>query len=270
MRRRGRGQNRKPSHHHHHHHHQGRNQTFDSNGPGVRLRGTAHQIYEKYLTLGRDAASSSDRIMSENYYQHADHYYRIILANQGPLETLSDRHEGAEPELETGTNGFGQGEQPTLGEGQPQPAYGNTLPQPQSYNGSGPSQGSSLPGPTQPRPEGEGQGGDRGQHGGGFRRDRFRRFRDRRDGERQGQYSEQGGERREGESSEGGRRQVDRREGDRREAGEGRESGRQERQPRHQRQSEDEAFEPPAFLKAERTGGDAPPRDPFDRDDEQR
>src|SRR5678815_4443092 len=157
MRRRGRGNNRKPGHHHHGggHHHQGRNQTFDSNGPGVRLRGTAHQIYEKYLMLGRDSASSGDRIMSENYFQHADHYYRHILVNQGPLEQVTDRQDGQDQEIDAETSGFGQGEQPQA-EGQqqqPQPGYGNTLPQTQGFNGGGPSQGTSLPGSNQPRGE---------------------------------------------------------------------------------------------------------------------
>jgi hypothetical protein len=57
-------------------------QTFDSNGPDVRIRGTAFQVHEKYLQLARDAASSGDRIMAENYLQHAEHYYRIIAAAQ--------------------------------------------------------------------------------------------------------------------------------------------------------------------------------------------
>jgi hypothetical protein len=55
-----------------------RNQTFDSNGPEVRIRGNAYQVHEKYLTLARDASAAGDRVMSENYLQHAEHYYRII------------------------------------------------------------------------------------------------------------------------------------------------------------------------------------------------
>ena len=55
-----------------------RSQIFDSNGPDVRIRGTAHQIHEKYMALAKDAASSGDRIMEENYLQHAEHYQRII------------------------------------------------------------------------------------------------------------------------------------------------------------------------------------------------
>ncbi|MGI3776426.1 MAG: DUF4167 domain-containing protein, partial [Janthinobacterium lividum] len=65
-----------------------RNHVFDSSGPDLRVRGTAQQLFEKYLQLGRDANSSSDRVMAESYFQHAEHYFRIInamtqAANQG-------------------------------------------------------------------------------------------------------------------------------------------------------------------------------------------
>jgi hypothetical protein len=54
-----------------------RSQSFDSNGPNVRLRGTAYQIFERYTALAREAERSDDRIAAENYYQHAEHYFRI-------------------------------------------------------------------------------------------------------------------------------------------------------------------------------------------------
>ena len=60
-----------------------RQQTFDSNGPDIRIRGNAYQVLEKYLAMARDAASAGDRIAAENFYQHAEHYYRIINANGG-------------------------------------------------------------------------------------------------------------------------------------------------------------------------------------------
>lgn len=53
-------------------------QTFDSNGPEVRIRGTAYQINEKYIALARDAASAGDRVLAESYLQHAEHYQRFI------------------------------------------------------------------------------------------------------------------------------------------------------------------------------------------------
>jgi hypothetical protein len=53
-------------------------QNFDSNGPDVRIRGTAYQINEKYVTLARDATSAGDRVLAESYLQHAEHYQRFI------------------------------------------------------------------------------------------------------------------------------------------------------------------------------------------------
>jgi hypothetical protein len=53
---------------------------FDSNGPDVKIRGTASTIFERYCQLARDANASGDRIAAENYLQHAEHYYRIMLA----------------------------------------------------------------------------------------------------------------------------------------------------------------------------------------------
>jgi hypothetical protein len=57
-----------------------RNHVFDSTGPEMRVRGTAQQLYEKYQQLARDASSSGDRVTGEAYYQHAEHYFRIINA----------------------------------------------------------------------------------------------------------------------------------------------------------------------------------------------
>jgi hypothetical protein len=56
------------------------NRTFDSSGPEVKIRGSAANVYEKYLQLARDANASGDRVMAENYLQHAEHYYRIMAA----------------------------------------------------------------------------------------------------------------------------------------------------------------------------------------------
>ena len=62
------GQNNRPN----------RMQVFDSNGPEVRIRGTAQQVAEKYEALAKDATSSDDMIMAQNYLQHAEHYRRIL------------------------------------------------------------------------------------------------------------------------------------------------------------------------------------------------
>ncbi len=72
---------------------QGPNRSYESNGPGVKLRGTAAQVFEKYLALARDASSSGDRIASESFYQHAEHYYRLHSAfnAERKLKTESER-----------------------------------------------------------------------------------------------------------------------------------------------------------------------------------
>src|SRR5579862_8665074 len=78
-----RGRNRgKGGHHHHHHHQNPLSRMYESNGPDVKIRGNASHIAEKYLQLARDAQSSGDPIAAENYYQHAEHYFRLIAAAQ--------------------------------------------------------------------------------------------------------------------------------------------------------------------------------------------
>jgi uncharacterized protein DUF4167 len=76
--------------HHHKQHHPhnpnrppNRNQIFDSSGPDVRVRGNAHQVFDKYQALAREAAASGDRIAAEAYYQYADHYFRVIQSMGG-------------------------------------------------------------------------------------------------------------------------------------------------------------------------------------------
>lgn len=58
-------------------------QRHSQNNDG-KARGNPQQWVEKYLTLARDAASSGDPISAENYYQYADHYYRVVMANRPP------------------------------------------------------------------------------------------------------------------------------------------------------------------------------------------
>jgi uncharacterized protein DUF4167 len=59
-----------------------RGQSFDSNGPAVRIRGSAQQIFEQYVTLAREAAAGGDHVAAENLYQHAEHYFRIANASR--------------------------------------------------------------------------------------------------------------------------------------------------------------------------------------------
>ena len=62
--------------------HSQNNQIFDSNGPNTRVRGTAHQIFERYLVIAREAETGGDRVAAESYYQHAEHYFRINNASR--------------------------------------------------------------------------------------------------------------------------------------------------------------------------------------------
>src|SRR5512139_4341459 len=55
---------------------------YESNGPDVKIRGTANHVAEKYIQLARDATASGDPVAAENYYQHAEHYFRLIAAAQ--------------------------------------------------------------------------------------------------------------------------------------------------------------------------------------------
>src|SRR5471032_141959 len=55
---------------------------FESNGPDIKIRGTASHVAEKYVQLARDARLSGDPVAAENYYQHAEHYFRLIAAAQ--------------------------------------------------------------------------------------------------------------------------------------------------------------------------------------------
>src|ERR1700722_3296927 len=66
------------------------NRAFDSNGPdNVKVRGAAQHIFEKYSQLARDAGSAGDRVLAENYLQHAEHYFRVLRAMQ-PQRPVSE------------------------------------------------------------------------------------------------------------------------------------------------------------------------------------
>ena len=90
---RGRNNNRGKSHHN------PLSRSFESNGPDVKIRGTPAHIAEKYLSLARDAQSTGDPVLAENYLQHAEHYNRIIMAY---------RDQFTQPQEGGGMNGGGQ------------------------------------------------------------------------------------------------------------------------------------------------------------------
>lgn len=54
------------------------NKHYDSNGPDVRIRGSAKQVLDKYQQYASDALRGGDRIAAEGYFQHAEHYQRIV------------------------------------------------------------------------------------------------------------------------------------------------------------------------------------------------
>src|SRR5918994_1623294 len=60
--------------------------SYESNGPDVKVRGTAMHVAEKYMSLARDAQASGDIVAAENYLQHAEHYNRIVMAAQAQLQ----------------------------------------------------------------------------------------------------------------------------------------------------------------------------------------
>lgn len=127
--------------------------TYESNGPDVKIRGTAHHVAEKYLQLARDAQSSGDPVMAESYLQHAEHYFRIIAAAQlaqqqaqlgysrppgeADLEEADDEEDIVPDRFASPPERFSQ---PSFSNqsfgGQPQPGYSppsQSQPQPQPY-----------------------------------------------------------------------------------------------------------------------------------------
>lgn len=82
----------------------GANRVYDSNGPDVKLRGTAQTIAEKYMQLARDANSSGDRVAAESYYQFGDHYYRVWLAAQPVGQPINFGRRNAEEDFDEDGN----------------------------------------------------------------------------------------------------------------------------------------------------------------------
>ncbi len=136
---------------------------YESNGQDVKIRGTASHIAEKYLQLARDAQSSGDPIASENYYQHAEHYFRLIAAAQEQLRQTQPYYQPQQGDARGNASDDdyddGEGDQPSMGgepfAPQPQPFYPprEQQHQPQQYQ---PQQQQPQPQPQQhyqPRPQ---------------------------------------------------------------------------------------------------------------------
>jgi hypothetical protein len=98
---------------------------YESNGPDVKIRGTAHHIAEKYLQLARDAQSSGDPVAAEGYLQYAEHYFRLIAAAQTQFAQQNPNQQHQQPpfqrsdldlrdEFEDDGDDMGMGDQPAM------------------------------------------------------------------------------------------------------------------------------------------------------------
>lgn len=120
---------------------------YESSGPDVKVRGTAQTIAEKYLQLGRDAQSSGDNVMSESYFQHAEHYLRILAAAQAYNQQMQQQYRRPgddldEEDIDEGVEGESTEEAAAGTQEQPEPAIAGESaaenemrqPQPQQQN----------------------------------------------------------------------------------------------------------------------------------------
>ena len=89
---------------------QQRNQSFDSNGPNIKIRGSAYQIFERYVALAREAAIGGDRIAAENFYQHAEHYFRMANASREGNQPAAPGRPTTPADLEMNPSEAGPGE----------------------------------------------------------------------------------------------------------------------------------------------------------------
>ena len=204
-------------HHYQPHNNNQPNRTLESNGPDIKVRGPAAHIYERYLQLARDATSSGDRVMGENYMQHAEHYFRMLRAMQPAAPPPQDRY-ASEQGYEGGEEGGSANEAGDASERSDQPDREFPSASPQSHQ--------------QHQQTRDNDSGDP-------RRRRGRRNRYQSDGEREG-----------GENGEGAPREAGERDGERF-------AGSPERRPdrpREEREGGPEGFSTgpkPAFLRTE-------------------
>lgn len=102
---------------------------YESNGPDVKIRGSAQQIAEKYAALARDAQSAGDRVMAENYLQHAEHYNRIIAAAQAQMPAQQQMRDRAD-DLDDDIDDEGDEDMAPVQEIRTQPVVDGSGPQP--------------------------------------------------------------------------------------------------------------------------------------------
>src|SRR4051794_22586086 len=115
---------------------------FESNGPDIKIRGTASHVAEKYVQLARDARSSGDPVAAENYYQHAEHYFRLIAAaqeqfrqNQPQPRADTEMQPTAEDGDDEGESFSHFGQEPGFVPQQPQPFIRDNSPREQRGDG---------------------------------------------------------------------------------------------------------------------------------------
>jgi hypothetical protein len=179
---------------------------YESNGPDVKIRGNPAHIAEKYMQLARDAQTSGDPVAAENYYQHAEHYYRVIAVAQEQFRQNNPHLSRPENETPAGArdDAYEDGDddgQPTMGgagdqtfgtrepqpyiprDAQPFPQHQQNQPhhQPRSYQGNAPAPAadgdvdrlpSFITGGQQPQHQGH-QQNPQGQNGHDNQADRF-------------------------------------------------------------------------------------------------
>ncbi len=251
--------------------------SYESNGPDVKIRGTAHHIGEKYLQLARDAQSSGDPVMAESYLQHAEHYFRLIATAQQAQQQAAygyQRSAGEQVEEDDGDDDYSLPDRfaspsERVAPPPPQP-YEQRQPERHGYNG-----GDRHPGDRQPfeqrgdrpaeRPyERQPHAGyaerqnDRHQHDGGERQDRPQQDRPQQDR----QYNDRQQDRQQYDRN--GRGYGDRpfpgRDGNR---DANREAAREpaERQPQHQAYAPERVTPSERPFQAERPSPDRPPQD---------
>ena len=168
------------------------NRSYESNGPDVKVRGTPHHIAEKYQQLARDATSAGDRVAAENYYQHAEHYLRIIAAAQAQQAEFQERRRIEDERRREEDERWREEQERRRMERQERQGGG---------------QGNGQGGERQDRQGNEHQGGDRynGERQNGERQDRFQdraagdqprgeRFEAREDGRQDGRQGAQNGD----------------------------------------------------------------------------
>jgi len=100
--------------------------SYESNGPDVKVRGTAQNIAEKYVQLGRDAQATGDHVAAESFFQHAEHYFRLIAAAQEQFRIANPGFRGFDQPEGDGEEGD---EEVPFGQGQSQPetrSFGQT------------------------------------------------------------------------------------------------------------------------------------------------